>query len=79
MRLLPLTSSQIAAIGYDQSTRTLAVQFQRGGFYIYDDVPMDIFVEVITDEISQGRAFGMRVKAGMFSYRQATPEEVAAL
>lgn len=44
MHLLDIEgSSQIAAIGYDATTRTLQVNFHSGGQYLYRDVPADVF------------------------------------
>jgi hypothetical protein len=78
MRLIPLTSSQLAAIGYTGNS-LMAVQFQRGGWYLYEDVPMSVFVQVITDPDSQGRAFHRLVKQGGYRYRKTTPEEIESL
>lgn len=36
-------SSNIEAIGYDDNTQELHVQFLSGGYYIYHDVPRQIF------------------------------------
>lgn len=35
MKLDPVTSSNIAAIGYDHATKTLAVQFKSGDLWHY--------------------------------------------
>ena len=90
MRLIPLTSTQIAAIGFtpcsdaeaidrDDSPGTLALQFQKGGWYVYQYVPMAVFVAVVTDPDSQGHAFHELVKRPGYAYRRATPEEIANL
>jgi hypothetical protein len=39
MRRVPVTSGNIAEIGYDQSSRRLEVLFRSGGLYQYFDVP----------------------------------------
>lgn len=36
-------SSNIEAIGYDDSAQELHVRFLSGGYYIYHDVPRQIF------------------------------------
>jgi hypothetical protein len=90
MRLIPLTSSQLAAIGwveagddpeghYGAVAGRLAVQFQKGGWYLYDTVPEHVFVAVITDRESQGKAFHALVKKGGYDYRQTTPQEIESL
>jgi len=39
IKLEPVKSSSIAAVGYDAPTKTLAVRFANGGTYHYEDVP----------------------------------------
>lgn len=39
MHRQPVSSSNIASIGYDPSTRTLEVEFNRGSVYRYLGVP----------------------------------------
>lgn len=34
-------SSNVSAVGYDEASKTLAVQFSSGGTYHYHDVPKD--------------------------------------
>ena len=41
--MIYVDSSNIEAIGYDDDTRELHVQFLSGGYYIYHDVPRQIF------------------------------------
>lgn len=41
--LHPCTSSQIARHGYDEETRTMAVEFYRGGEYHYFDVSKEAY------------------------------------
>lgn len=88
MRLIPLTSSSIAAIGWNRGEDSpdvgdLCVQFQsRSGDwsgYRYLDVPMYLFVFIVTDPESQGKAFDRLVKKGNFSWVKVTPDEVKAI
>lgn len=39
MKRVPVTSSNVASIGYDSSTQTLEVEFNDGAIYQYFDVP----------------------------------------
>ena len=39
MRRVPVTSSNIAAVGYDEASRTLEILFTNGRVYQYFDVP----------------------------------------
>lgn len=38
MKMNPVQSSNIAAVGYDDDSKTLAVEFKNGGIYHYSDV-----------------------------------------
>ena len=43
MEMHECNSSQIRRYGYDPETRTMRVEFQRGGLYEYTDVPPEVF------------------------------------
>lgn len=71
--LTPCESSQVAGFGYDEETRTLAVQFPGrgatpGSIYHYSDVPPEVFAEFQASE-SKGKFFGSKVR-GHFSYEK---------
>jgi hypothetical protein len=60
--LTPCESSNIAAHGYDASTKTLAIQFKgSGSIYHYHDVPADVAHELGNAE-SVGRFFGQHIR-----------------
>jgi hypothetical protein len=40
-------SSNIEAIGYDETALELHIQFLSGGYYVYHDVPRGIFDELM--------------------------------
>jgi len=40
-------SSNIEAVGYDESAEQLHVQFLSGGYYVYHDVPREVFQELM--------------------------------
>ena len=44
MQMIPVSSSNIASIGYEN--RTLYVLFHNGGLYAYSDVPESIYNEL---------------------------------
>lgn len=48
MELLPVTSSNIAAIGYDENSATLTIQFKTGAAYEYFDVPQFEFDNLVS-------------------------------
>lgn len=43
MERKPVTSSNIASIGYDSASQTLEIQFKNGGIYQYFDVPEQVY------------------------------------
>lgn len=57
-------SNQVGAIGYDEATQTLAVQFKRGAraIYHYPGVTRETF-EAFKDAESIGTYFGQHIKA----------------
>lgn len=44
--MIYVDSSNVEAIGYDSETGELHVQFLSGGYYIYHDVPAELFEEL---------------------------------
>jgi len=74
----PVESSQIVAIGHDQKTNTLAIQFWNkdqtpGGVYHYDNFTTDQFEELKSAE-SIGKYFGQNVRknADAHPYRKVS-------
>ena len=66
IQLNPVKSSQIAAIGYDAATQTLAIRFNKGEkVYHYADVPQKVF-EGFSDG-SAGKYFASAVR-GKFTH-----------
>ena len=62
--LEPVESNQVGAIGYDDATKTLAVQFKRGAraIYHYPNVERETF-EAFKGAESIGGFFGQHLKA----------------
>lgn len=52
----PVESSSLASIGYDLSTRTLEVEFRKGGIYRYFGVPATVR-QSLMEAASKGRFF----------------------
>jgi len=50
MNRIPVSSTNVAAVGYDQSTMTLEVEFLNGSEYQYFDVPPAIYQGLIGAE-----------------------------
>lgn len=61
MERQPVTSGNLAEIGYDPELETLEVQFRHGGVYQYFNVPAFI-VERLMAADSLGRFFNAEIK-----------------
>jgi len=59
-------SSNIKAVGYDEDTLTLYVEFVNGGRYTYEGVPLELF-DAFKEAESKGRFFFQNIK-GKFNY-----------
>lgn len=47
MRRNPVSSSIISSVGYDFGSRTLEIEFKRGGVYQYEWVPHSVYLRMI--------------------------------
>ena len=70
MRLISLQSSNIASVGYDPATEEMQVVFQTGEAYRYHGVPAGVYLAVITDPDSHGKAFASLVRRAGFPYEK---------
>ena len=43
MKWIPVSSSNLSAVAYDESTLTLYIEFRSSGVYAYFDVPPSVF------------------------------------
>jgi len=67
MNRTPVTSSNIASVGYDPNTMTLEVEFTNGSVYQYFDVPETEYQNLMGAS-SVGTYLNQNIKA---SYRYA--------
>ena len=65
----PVTSSNLAAVGYDEATKTLEVEFKNGTIYEYYSVPMSVYAGLMSAP-SAGKYFNAHVKDAGFRFRQ---------
>jgi len=65
MQMIPVTSSDIRSVGYDESARLLRIEFNSGGVYAYFDVPSHLFSSFV-EAASKGQFFHSHIK---FNYR----------
>jgi hypothetical protein len=61
MNRQPVTSSNIASIGYDVDSQTLEIEFLNGGVYQYFDVPQHIYNELMNAG-SHGQYLAQNIK-----------------
>ena len=61
MNRTPVTSSTVAAVGYDANTVTLEVEFQNGSVYQYFSVPEVEYQGLITAD-SVGKYLNQNIK-----------------
>lgn len=66
MERKPVKSSNIAAIGYDESSATLEIEFLNSSIYQYFDVPKHIYLEMMGAD-SQGKYLAQHIK-GVYRY-----------
>lgn len=78
IQLVPVVSNQVAAIGYDEATKTLAVQFTRGAaaFYHYPNVSKETHEAFMKAE-SIGKYFGANIQSLPFDKYPAEPKPEA--
>ncbi|MHB9099859.1 MAG: KTSC domain-containing protein [Syntrophales bacterium] len=61
MERMPVTSSNIRAIGYDSDSQTLEVEFNYGSVYQYGGVPQDEH-EAMMNADSKGTYLNVHIK-----------------
>jgi hypothetical protein len=62
---VPVTSSNLKAVGYEPGTSTLEVEFVNGGLYRYDAVPEHLHRGLMSAR-SKGTFFHEKIKKGGF-------------
>jgi hypothetical protein len=68
MNRTPVTSSNLASVGYDPAQQTLEIEFQTGSVYQYYDVPQEIYDALMAAE-SHGQYFTSQIRSN-YLYRQ---------
>jgi len=69
MNRIPVTSSHLASVAYDQATNTLEVEFEQGGVYQYYGVPAAVHAALMVAS-SVGTYFAANVKKAGYSYKR---------
>lgn len=63
MERLPVASSNVASVGYDDDTSTLEVEFADGSIYRYFAVPRFRFAAIVGGSVSVGGYLNAEIKA----------------
>lgn len=66
--MVPVSSSNIAAVGYDEASQTLYIQFRHGGIYAYSSVPKSVHSGLMATS-SKGEYHRAYIK-NSFAYRR---------
>lgn len=61
IEMIPVTSSNIEAVGYNILTETLYVQFKGGKVYSYEKVPQTVYLSLMSTD-SVGKYFNQFIK-----------------
>jgi len=71
MKRVPVTSSTVASVAYDEATRTLEVEFKKGGVYHYFDVPAALHAGLV-GATSVGSYLDANIKKAGFKYKRVS-------
>ncbi len=67
MEMISVSSSNLAAVGYDHDSATLRIEFLNGGIYDYSGVPSDVH-EALMSAGSKGQFFDQNIKKGGYPF-----------
>ena len=68
MRRVPVASSSVTSVGYDEESRTLEIEFTSGETYQYFDVPAYVHAELMAAP-SKGTYVNTELKPSGYEYR----------
>ena len=69
MNRTPVSSSNLASVGYDPENMILEIEFQLGGVYQYFNVPESGYNRLMKAD-SHGKYFDAHIKKGGYRYRK---------
>ncbi len=64
-----VSSSNLAAVGYDADSQQLYIEFQHGGTYVYSGVPAELHQGLMSAG-SHGTFFHYNIKTAGFPYQK---------
>ena len=59
--MVPVKSSNVASVGYDNINKTLHIRFLYGGIYQYENVPLPVYYQLLLAE-SKGKFINKNLK-----------------
>lgn len=68
MNYVPVDSSTLSEVAYNEDSSTLSVRFKNGGEYEYSGVPASIYRDLLAAP-SAGKYFDMHVKKAGYQFR----------
>lgn len=69
MNMVPVSSSNLRAVGYDVATQTLRIAFISSGVYEYAGVPASVHASLMGAS-SLGSYFDAHIKKGPYRHRK---------
>ena len=66
--MVPVSSSNLSAVGYDGQTKQLFIRFHSGALYVYNNVPQSIY-EGLMNASSHGQYHAAYIK-NAYPYRR---------
>lgn len=69
IEMIPVESSNIKAVGYDEENKVLKVEFLNGGVYIYTNVEPYHFKNITTNVKSVGKYFIENIRKNADKYQ----------
>lgn len=68
MNMIPVISTNLAAVGYDEGRKELYIQFHGGGTYVYSGVPVSVY-KALMSASSHGEYHAAHIK-NVYPYRR---------
>jgi hypothetical protein len=70
MKMQPVKSSNVKAVGYDPKAKTLSIEFHSGSKYEFGDVPAATHAELMASA-SKGKHFNRKIRGQFASEKVA--------
>ena len=69
IRMVPVRSGSLAAIGYDSQARTLRINFRNGGIYDYYEVARSVYEGLLAGQPHPWSSWGRHITSA-YKYRR---------